>query len=578
MTEQKVKKRGWVKNAAIIFLAVMLVLTFFSNTIMNRSLPEVATQYVQSGTITAKIRGTGTVTATESYEVKSEQTRKILSVPVKVGDKVEVGTTLLNFADAESKDILEAQRALDELILAYQLKLVDASNGMYDKENRAVKSAQTALDRAKADRDANYVTDAEIKKAREYVDSCEIAVKAQEDAITKLEGEVGTGTTDLAKAEANLKSQMLVHGNLYKTLVQGADEWMHRDGLTTGEQKAANRETYLAALVEKYKNILANPGELDSYTIEHYTNLVDAYKAIKPAQDAVEAAKKGSGLSEAKQKLVVLNRNKNNADEALKKLNEKKDALKSSESDVTAKQTALDTAIEALETARKADAKEDIQFAADKKKIEEQRKVVDNLKAGGTGASVTSPVNGIIKTINATAGNVSEPATALMTIEVPDRGYGVNISVTTEQSKKVKVGDVGEVTNNYWGSDLTATLVGIKTDTQNPNTNKLLCFKIIGEVESGSQLGISIGERGANYEAIVPNSAIRSDNNGEFVLAVTAKSSALGNRYVAQRVDVKVLAKDDVNSAVSGGLTNSDFVITTSTKPIEPGMQVRLPD
>ena len=53
------KRREWVKNAAIIFLSVMLVLTFFSNTFMNYSLPEVAAQYVQSGTITAKIRRTG---------------------------------------------------------------------------------------------------------------------------------------------------------------------------------------------------------------------------------------------------------------------------------------------------------------------------------------------------------------------------------------------------------------------------------------------------------------------------------------------------------------------------------------
>ena len=29
------KRREWVKNAAIIFLTIMLVLTFFSNTIMN---------------------------------------------------------------------------------------------------------------------------------------------------------------------------------------------------------------------------------------------------------------------------------------------------------------------------------------------------------------------------------------------------------------------------------------------------------------------------------------------------------------------------------------------------------------
>ena len=40
--EHKEINRGWVKNAAIIFLAVLLVLTFFSNTIMNRTLPEAA--------------------------------------------------------------------------------------------------------------------------------------------------------------------------------------------------------------------------------------------------------------------------------------------------------------------------------------------------------------------------------------------------------------------------------------------------------------------------------------------------------------------------------------------------------
>lgn len=36
------KRREWVKNAAIIFLSVMLVLTFFSNTFMNYSLPELS--------------------------------------------------------------------------------------------------------------------------------------------------------------------------------------------------------------------------------------------------------------------------------------------------------------------------------------------------------------------------------------------------------------------------------------------------------------------------------------------------------------------------------------------------------
>ena len=51
------KRREWVKTAAIIFLTIMLLLTFFSNTIMNYSLPEVSAKYVQSGSLSEQIRG-----------------------------------------------------------------------------------------------------------------------------------------------------------------------------------------------------------------------------------------------------------------------------------------------------------------------------------------------------------------------------------------------------------------------------------------------------------------------------------------------------------------------------------------
>ena len=77
--DTNVKRREWVKTVAIIFLAVLLVLTFFSNTIMNASLPEVATQQVTQGTINAKIRASGTIAANETYNVKLTQTRKIES-------------------------------------------------------------------------------------------------------------------------------------------------------------------------------------------------------------------------------------------------------------------------------------------------------------------------------------------------------------------------------------------------------------------------------------------------------------------------------------------------------------------
>ncbi|MEG1491863.1 MAG: hypothetical protein RSA62_01870, partial [Oscillospiraceae bacterium] len=186
MTEQKVKKRGWVKNAAIIFLTVMLVLTFFSNTIMNRSLPEVAVQYAQSGSITAKIRGTGAVTANESYEVKSEQARKVLSVPVKVGDAVKVDDTLVLFDDAESTQLKEAQDALDAAVLAYKKALVAATGADYAKENRDIQVAQKALDKAKADRLANNVSQQDLATAEQNVNTATTESEIQKAKVNAL--------------------------------------------------------------------------------------------------------------------------------------------------------------------------------------------------------------------------------------------------------------------------------------------------------------------------------------------------------------------------------------------------------
>ena len=116
----------------------------------------------------------------------------------------------------------------------------------------------------------------------------------------------------------------------------------------------------------------------------------------------------------------------------------------------------------------------------------------------------------------------------------------------------------------------------IKTDKDDPGQKKLLTFDVSGDVVAGQTLNVSVGQKSAEYDLIVPNSAIREDNNGKFVLIVETKSSPLGNRYYASRVDVQVVASDDTKSAVSGGLYGYEFVITTSTKPVEAGQLVRL--
>ena len=94
-------------------------------------------------------------------------------------------------------------------------------------------------------------------------------------------------------------------------------------------------------------------------------------------------------------------------------------------------------------------------------------------------------------------------------------------------------------------------------------------------VLSRQSLSVSIGDKSANYDYIVPNSALHEDSNGSFILVMEPKSSPIGNRYTAVRYDVNVLAKDDIQAAISGGLQGYESVITTSTAPLNAGQLVR---
>ena len=206
MDEQVVKlKRGWVKNAAIVFLSIMLVLTFFSNTILNRSLPEVAARYVESGTINAKIRGSGTVTAGESYDVVLDQTRKVESVYVHVGDFVNTGDVLFLLSNSDSEELKQAQKALDSMRLAYEKTLLSMDEADYAQENRNIQKAKEALAEAQAELLKNTVTTDEILNAQLALRDAEKVQKELNAALADTEEYLAEASAEYNALEAKIE-------------------------------------------------------------------------------------------------------------------------------------------------------------------------------------------------------------------------------------------------------------------------------------------------------------------------------------------------------------------------------------
>ena len=216
-----------------------------------------------------------------------------------------------------------------------------------------------------------------------------------------------------------------------------------------------------------------------------------------------------------------------------------------------------------------------IDMEASKKAIERKQEEVAKLRENADELEVKSSVSGTIASISASAGkSIGGEEQPLATINVTDRGFTVKIDVTTEQAKKVKVGDTAELVN-FWGGDAVATLDQI-TNSQSSG-NRTLVFTLTGDIQAGQNITLSIGQKSANYDALIPLSGLREDSNGKFVYVLQSKNSPLGSRYIATRVTVQELARDDKSAAVSG-ISQGDFIITTSNKPVEAGKQVRLAD
>ena len=558
------KRREWVKNAAIIFLSVMLVLTFFSNTFMNYSLPEVAAQYVQSGTITAKIRGTGTVESGDPYNVK---TRTISSVLVKTGDKVEKGDPLFLLEDKESKELTDAQAALDKAMLDFELALLsgDISNSTFQNvQNGNVASINTYQSRIVA-------AEAEIDRWQKQVDEATNAINQLKTAQVNVDA---GGTPDTGSEQNKVNAaQAALNSDEVKIAKDKISEW-----------QAA--QATCQATIDKYNENIAssvsgngfvNQVTEDEYQLalknrEQYQSLINERQAfINNNQDKVKAYdEKVKALADANKALADKQNSKENSTNSLTV------QTQNWQTELDKRNIQLKAAQDTKEQLLK-DISTELNLDYQLDSLQKQRDDIAKLQENAVGASIEAPISGTITSVTVKAGDEAQPDTALVTMQPEGKGFTMSFSVTNDQAKRLSVGDKADLVNSWRYSDMDITLASIKPDTTDPGQKKLLTFDITGdEVTPGQSLNVSVGQKSANYDLIVPNSAIREDSNGKFILIVESKSSPLGNRYVATRVDVEVLASDDTQSAVSGALYGYEFVITTSTQPVEAGKLVRL--
>lgn len=671
MNENGKKKREWVKTAAIIFLSVMLVLTFFSNTIMNYSLPEVATQYVQSGTITAKIRGSGMVESGDPYNVEVKESRKVAGVAVKVGDEVEKDQVLMYLEDEESDELKAAREELEKAQADYRAALLSveitsadiqaANTGMStDAYRQQITSAQNAVTGAE-----NAVTAAknEVTAAQKKVDEIQTQYEAVGNQIsltpennadvsaeTKARDEAKAAWDEAKRIEADAKNELTARQNEVADLeariklvedkmpkpTQNPAQKPGEDASGGSSEPAATQEPASGPATQEPSSDSASQGipsdpsaqgtsaapdaaaqpdagqtpqsapagegglnevseNVDTAQLQAQLNELTGLLNIAKENEinaqsvynnaSLEATRREAVYNRAEQALTdkknsgstegIINDLKNQQNALNVSLAEARNVLTQKQADLSNQETVLaDRQKELTELASRIGKVSGLETAQEA--IDRAQEKVDELTEKSIDATIKAPIAGTVTALNVTAGKNTDASTPVAVLQPEGKGYNMSFSVTNEQAKRLAVGDVADLVNAWRYDDLTVTLSNIKPDPNDPGQKKLLTFDIAGNVTAGQTLNVSVGQKSSNYDYIVPNSAIREDNNGKFILIVESKPGPLSTRYIASRVDVEVLASDDTQSAVSAALYGYEFVITTSTKPVEAGKQVRL--
>ncbi len=619
------RRKDMIKNFIIVFLVVMLVLTFFSNTIMNYSLPKVAVQYVQPGTITSVIRGSGTVESGDPYNVMVKYSKTVGSINAKVGQEVKQGDLLITLEAEDSQELKDAKKALEDAKKAYNnillsdkvdAAIIASAQGEMDVNTfrNRITSTQNAIDAAeksvkdcqdKVDSLNNQisvtsgVTITEAEKTNQ--ENLRVASEKAKEALDIAEANVTNSESSVKTAEADLSAAQATKAIARATYESAQEEFDFLDGFKAlydigydylSDEEKASYDNYLAmdptleATIDRRHadattTLITASDAYNTAVAEEPEKIAAAQAYLDSARSDLEAAKKKRDEAQAAYNTAATNY-KNYSDSLTNKQNGATDSVTNLSNQLKLAQIDLANAQKTLEERNKeltelvSSIGSITELTAAQDAINEAQNNVDKYQEQTGASEVTSPINGTILSINVSSGKKTSTDDAVVVIQPEGMGYTMKFSLENDKAKTVSIGDPAEVTNSWWYSDVTGSVATIRPDPSDPNKKKEITLNLDGSLTAGQSLTMSISSKTQNYDLVVPSSALHDGNNGKYILVIESKSSPLGNRYYANKYDVEVLANDDTQTAISAALSGYEYVVTTASKPIEPGAQVRL--
>ncbi len=545
-------RRARVIKAMIAFVALLAVLTFFSNTIMNMTIPKVMGSYASRGNLSYSNGSRGEIVVDNQTEIKGLEGRVVDEIKVTSYDTVKKGDTILTLKPIEDDETLATKKASLKTLereKAYAARQPKQATD-FSIQTDAINTAKTTLSEAKDTLKKVQNKKSAISNNQKIIDEesvKKVSLEATVAAAAKTVEDLKTQIDKLLTEKAPLDAQITV----YK----------ETNTPEPTEDELLNNSTPYAILVNKVKekeeeikklNDLLKPAE--ERMNEASADLAECEGKISKAEAAIESLEGLPSEASAKNEVTSAQNALNNANKAYS----------------DAKKTASVEADKAKDTENDRD--EDIaKLKAEIEKLEEAAKITE----------IKAPAAGLVYNISVAAGdNLTAKTVVGYILPEEHRECSVTFKFDTKVAQNIWAGQQLEITSGFAQS---CTVISKKPDPDNPRGKMLVKCHIDGEDSwPGEEIMVNAGRGNDNYKCVVPSSAVNEDNGGQFVYAIIGSSTPLGDKYTVKRIDVTVEATDGAFSAITsakGELDKYDvMIVIRSEKPLEDGQRVRLED
>lgn len=545
-------RRARVIKAMIAFVALLAVLTFFSNTIMNMTIPKVMGSYASRGNLSYSNGSRGEIVVDNQTEIKGLEGRVVDEIKVTSYDTVKKGDTILTLKPIEDDETLVSKK--DTLKTLERQKAYEARQPKQSTDFSAytdtINSAKTTLSEAKdtlkkVQNKKNVVNSNQKIIDEESVN--EVSLQAAVDAAAKTVEDLKTQIDKVETEKAPLDAQITV----YK----------ETNTPDPTEDELLNNSTPYAILVNKVKEKEEEIKKLQELLAPAEARMKEAAADLAECQGKIEKAESEIASLDT---LPSEGAAKNAVNSAQTQLNSANKAYSD------AKATASVESDKAKDEAKDRD--EQIEkLKADIAKLEEAAKITE----------IKAPAAGFVYNLSVAAGD-SLTAKTVVGYILPEehRECSVTFNFDTKVAQNIWAGQQLEITSGFAQS---CTVISKKPDPDNPRGKMLVKCHIDGEDSwPGEEITVNAGRGNDNYKCVVPSSAVNEDNGGQFVYAIIGSSTPLGDKYTVKRIDVTVEATDGAFSAITsakGELDKYDvMIVIRSEKPLEDGQRVRLED